>query len=153
MLGKEGSTPASLNSNFNLCFNNSFNTSINQQNKPTLQVDAEHTVDGEVVRHQLVQDLEVKLASQLKGSAGASEEQRLATFNSAFDEVIKQDHHFASLLQKIKDAYSEYLQEIQGKSARQTQLHMTDLQKERALNAQLSQQVQGLMSSNKQLET
>jgi hypothetical protein len=71
-----------------------------------------------MIRHQIVQDLEDKLTSKLNVPPGASEQQRLAAVSSTFDEVIQEDTHFASLLSKIKGAYSEYLEVIQGKSAR-----------------------------------
>jgi len=63
---EERPKPPQLKSNFNLSFNNSFNTSIAaNQNKPTMAVHAESQLNGEIIKHQIIADLEEKLTNRL----------------------------------------------------------------------------------------
>ncbi len=102
--------PTNLKSNFNLSFNNSFNTSIAgaSPNKPQIAVQAESSlVNGEIVKHSIVADLEERLTARLK--AGDNQAQKLAAVTQTFDEVILRNKHFSGLLQKIKNAYMDYV--------------------------------------------
>jgi hypothetical protein len=51
--------------------------------------------------------------------------------------VISKDKAFSSLLQKIKNAYTDYLSELEGKTTRQQVIHEDDLERERKVNLEL----------------
>ena len=58
--------------------------------------------------------LEKQLADQLQtlnqnGIDGPQSRQTMRALGDTFDEVIKRDKHFGSLLQQIKKAYDDYL--------------------------------------------
>ncbi len=94
---KERPPQAPIKSNFNLSFNNSFNTSIaGTANKPTLALRAESQLNGEVIKHQIVADLEERLTNHL--GTNENQAQKLAAVTQTFDEVILRDQHFSSLL-------------------------------------------------------
>lgn len=61
------------------------------------------------------------------------DERKLATVRDTFDQVIgvSQDQHFKSLLAKIKDAYHDYTEALQGRSTLQKEAHKNDLQQEK----------------------
>jgi len=44
----------------------------------------------------------------------ASEGERIEAFEQTFQEVIKRDMHFGSLLLKIKQAYDDYLKKLES---------------------------------------
>ena len=117
---------SNVKSNFNLSFNNSFNTSIAGAGKPQIAVQAESSlINGEVIKHQFVADLEERLTTRLK--QGENQTQKLAAVTQTFDEVILRNEHFSGLLQKIKNAYMDYVTQLQGNSLNSEQLHLTDL--------------------------
>ena len=82
--------------------------------------------------------------------ASGNEKQTLGVVSSAFDEVILRDKCFASLLKKIKNAYTDYLQELDCNTARKQSIHNTDLEKEKQINAELSKQINSLKQSFKE---
>jgi len=47
------------------------------------------------------------------------------------------DKNFASLLRKIKNAYTDYVHDLEGNTTRKEELHNNDLEKEKQLNAEL----------------
>jgi len=47
--------------------------------------------------------------------ASHDESKKMAAFTQTFDEVIKVDKNFSSLLTKIKSAYDEYLTKMNDK--------------------------------------
>ncbi len=61
----------------------------------------------------------------------------LGVVTQTFDEVISKDKAFSSLLQKIKNAYTDYLSELEGKTTRQQVIHEDDLERERKVNLEL----------------
>lgn len=91
--------------------------------------------NGDIITHQVVADLEERFTTNLK--ALGNEKQTLGVVSSAFDEVILRDKCFASLLKKIKNAYTDYLQELEGNTARKQVIHNTDLEKEKQINTEL----------------
>ena len=126
------------NGNFNLSFNNSFNTSYNQTpDKPHVVINSEtKAANGDIITHQVVADLEERFTTSLKAQKDGNEKQTLGVVSSAFDEVILRDKCFASLLKKIKNAYTDYLQELEGNTARKQVIH-NDLEREKQMNAEL----------------
>jgi hypothetical protein len=48
--------------------------------------------------------------------ASTNDTKKLNAFNETFDEIIKRDMHFGSLLLKIKGAYDDYLRKFQQAS-------------------------------------
>jgi len=82
-----------------------------------------------------VADLEERFTTNLK--ALGDEKQTLGLVGSAFDEVIVRDKCFASLLRKIKNAYTDYVHDLEGNTARKQEMHNTDLEKEKQINAEL----------------
>lgn len=91
--------------------------------------------NGDIITHKVVADLEERFTTNWK--ALGKEKQTLGVVSSAFDEVILRDKCFASLLKKIKNAYTDYIQELEGNTARKQVIHNTDLEKEKQINAEL----------------
>jgi N12 class adenine-specific DNA methylase len=61
--------------------------------------------------------------------------------------VIEKDKCFASLLQKIKNAYGDYLSELQGRTTRKEEIYNTDLENEKQKNADLEKELRELKIS------
>jgi len=106
-----------IQSNFNLSFNNSFNTSYsnstpkNNLNKKALsKVEFQSTLNSEELKHDykgcITKD-NVNLENQLNRA-----DNKIEAIGNTFDEVIKRDKDFGSLLIKIKAAYDSYLRKI-----------------------------------------
>lgn len=86
--------------------------------------------------------MEKQLTSRLKV---ASEAERISAFEQTFQEVIKRDTHFGSLLLKIKQAYDDYLRKLEC-SAQNTTKHEDEqverLQSKLTLKEQEAKQTQ-----------
>eukprot|EP00347_Sterkiella_histriomuscorum_P001309 403372529 len=140
ILLNSGQKKSEIQTNFNLSFNNSFNTSYNnnhqngvqqpslafsssssqpQMNKPkinnltvSMNQDKESKPDYQGFFTSDAIYLEKQLTNRLK-EASDNEGKKMQAFTQTFNEIIKRDKNFGSLLLKIKSAYDEYIKKSQ----------------------------------------
>lgn len=106
-----------------MSFNNSFNTSYNngkQEPQATLKFES-NTKDkgysGYITKDAiyLEKQLSDRLSTLLPDSSDSTK--LIQAFGHTFDEVIKRDKDFGSLLLKIKNAYDVYLEKVTYKES------------------------------------
>lgn len=87
--------------------------------------------------------MEERFNMRMQACAG-NQMSKFACMTQFFDDVILKDQHFSSMLQKIKNAYADYIENIQAGNQKVKKAQISDLDEERRKNAQLAEKVASL---------
>lgn len=131
-----------MKSNINLSFNNSFNTNIAEglksrnilKGESTLTPDGVETIKYQAISSELQQNLKTELLQNEGNQSG-----KLTSAVKTFDDVIQKDPNFSCLLLQIKNVYTDFISNLQSKSAQTETGLKADLEAERLSKKILSE--------------